>query len=282
MKQRVRVAGIVQKDGEILIMKRAAGRNESAPTWELPTGKIKFGEQPEEAMDRMLEEYLGVELTEKTELKDVITFVAPSGSSQLSNLYIIYTVTLPEQTKIVAAERYTAYKYIKPEDLANYHLDEASIVALEIEGREAGRANYREVANSATVYVDGASRGNPGPAGIGYVIIDENGCNLASGGEFIGFATSRVAEYYALKLGVEKALELGLKTVRFVGDNLMMINQMKGIYKVKNQDLIPIYDSIHELLQNFEAYAFIHVKREQNTKADAYANSAIDGQFNKV
>ncbi len=279
MKQRIRVAGIVQKNGEILVMKRTSGRNDSAPTWELPTGKIKFGEQPEEAMDRMLEEYLGVELTEKTELKDVITFVAPIGSSQLSNLYIIYNVVLPEQTKITPTERYSAYKYIKPEELGNYHLDEASIVALEIEGRESGHTNYREVANSATVYVDGASRGNPGPAGVGYVIIDENGNTLATGGDFIGFATSRVAEYYALKLGVEKALELGLKSVRFVGDNLMMINQMKGLYKVKNQDLMPIYDSIQELLQNFDAYAFTHVKREQNTAADAKANAAINQHF---
>jgi len=281
VKQRIRVAGIVQKDGEILVMKRVIGRNNSAPIWELPTGKIKFGEQPEEAMDRMLEEYLGVEVTKKTELKDVITFVAPDGSSQLNNLYIIYNVILPEQAKITPTERYTAYKYIKPGDLGDYHLDEASIVALEIEGRESGQANYREVANSATVYVDGASRGNPGPAGIGYVVIDENGNTLASGGEFIGFATSRVAEYYALKFGVEKALELGLKSVRFVGDNLMMINQMKGIYKVKNQDLIPIYDGIHELLQNFEAYAFTHVKREQNTVADSNANAVIDQHFHK-
>lgn len=281
MKQRIRVAGIVQKNGEILVMKRTSGRNDSAPTWELPTGKIKFGEQPEEAMDRMLEEYLGVELTEKTELKDVITFVAPIGSSQLSNLYIIYNVVLPEQTKITPTERYSAYKYIKPEELSNYHLDEASIVALEIEGRESGHTNYREVANSATVYVDGASRGNPGPAGVGYAIIDENGSTLATGGDFIGFATSRVAEYYALKLGIEKALELGLKSVRFVGDNLMMINQMKGLYKVKNQDLMPIYDSIQELLQRFDAYAFTHVKREQNTAADAKANAAINQHFKK-
>lgn len=279
MKQRIRVAGIVQKDGEILVMKRSLGRTDGVPTWELPTGKIKFGEQPEEALGRMLEEYLGVELAEKTELKDVITFVAPSGASQLSNLYIIYTVVLPPQTKIMPLERYTAYKYIRPEELSNYRLDEASIVALEIEGRESGRTNYREVANSATVYVDGASRGNPGPSGIGYEIVDENGNVMASGGKFIGFATSRVAEYYGLKLGIEKALELGLKSVRFVGDNLMMINQMKGIYKVKNQDLIPIYDSIQELLQNFEAYAFLHIKREQNTKADANANNAINKQF---
>ncbi len=279
MKQRVRVAGIVQKEREILIMKRAQGRADSAPIWELPTGKINFGEQPEEAMDRMLEEYLGVELADKTTLKDVITFVAPNGSSQLSNLYIIYDVTFPKDTKIVPSERYTAYKFIKPEEVEAYRLDEASIAALEIEEREHARFNYKEVAHSATVYVDGASRGNPGPSGIGYYIVSENGTTLVAGGEFIGFATSRVAEYYALKEGCEKAIELGLKSVRFVSDNLMLVNQMKGIYKIKNRDLLAIYDDIRELLKNFEACAFTHVMREQNTRADQQANLAIDRQF---
>ena len=261
-------------------MKKAQGRVDGAPTWELPTGKIRFGEQPEEAMDRMLEEYLGVELTEKTELKDVVTFLAPQGSSQLSNLYIIYEIYLKPDTKIVPQERYTAYKYIKPEELAGYRLDEASIVALEIEGREGVRGtNYKDVANSATVYVDGCSRGNPGPSGVGYYIVGENGEVLASGGEFIGFATSRVAEYYGLKAGAEKAIELGLKSVRFVSDNLMMVNQMNGIYKVKNRDLLAIYDDIQELLEHFEACAFTHVMREQNTKADEQANLAVDRQF---
>lgn len=281
MKQRIRVAGIIQDGREVLIMKKAQGRVDGAPMWELPTGKIKFGEQPEEAMDRMLEEYLGIELTEKTELKDVITFLAPQGSSQLSNLYIIYRIVLPRGVKPKPAERYTAYKYIKPEDLGAYKLDEASITALEIEGRGEARSNYKEVANSATIYVDGASRGNPGPSGIGYYIVGENGAVLASGGEFIGFATSRVAEYYAMKAGVEKALELGLKTVRIVADNLMMVNQMKGIYKVKNQDLLAIYDDVQQLLGNFEACAFVHVMREQNRQADHQANLAIDRYFEK-
>lgn len=279
MKQRIRVAGIIQNEREVLIMKRAQGRIDGAPMWELPTGKIKFGEQPEEAMDRMLEEYLGVELTEKTELKDVITFLAPQGSSQLNNLYIMYDIILAKGVKIVPKERYTAYKFIKLEEIPNCRLDEASLVALEIEGRESFRENYKDVANSATVYVDGSSHGNPGPSGVGYHIIGENGEVLASGGEFIGFATSRVAEYYALKTGCEKAIELGLKTVRFVNDNLMMMNQMNGIYKIKNRDLLPIYDDIQELLKNFDACAFIHVAREQNTNADAQAKLAVEQQF---
>lgn len=279
MKQRIRVAGIIQNEHEVLIMKKTQGRVDGVPVWEIPTGKIKFGEQPEESMDRMLEEYLGVEVAEKIELKDVVTFVAPQGSSQLNNLYIIYNVKLSPNTKITPQDRYTAYKYIKPDELAGYRLDEASLIALEIEGHSGTGANYKSVANSATVYVDGCSRGNPGPAGIGYHIVGPNGEILACGGEFIGFATSRVAEYYALKTGCEKAIELGLKTVRFVGDSLMMINQMNGIYKLKNRDILPIYNDIKVLLDHFEACAFIHVEREQNAKADAQANSAVDRHF---
>jgi len=279
VKQRIRVVGIVQDGQEILIMKRAQGRIDGAPVWEIPTGKIKFGEQPEEAMDRMLDEYLGVEVAKEIKLQDVVTFLAPQGASQLSNLYIIFLVKLEPDTKIVAQERYSAYKFIKLDELAGYHLDEASLTALEMEQRDDAAANLKSVANSATVYVDGCSRGNPGPAGVGYHIVGPSGEILASGGEFIGFATSRVAEYYALKLGCEKAIELGLKTVRFVGDNLMMINQMNGVYKVKNRDLMPIHNSVKELLSNFEACAFVHVAREQNAKADREANLAVDRHF---
>ncbi len=279
MKQRIRVVGIIQRGADVLIMKKSQGRVDGVPMWELPTGKIRFGEQPEEAMDRTLEEYLGIEVTAQTKLHDVVTFMAPQGSSQLSNLYIVFNVRLDESTKMTAKDRYTAYKFINPDDMANYRMDEASAIVLGMEGHVHSRTNYKEVANSATVYVDGSSRGNPGPSGIGYYIVGENGQVLAEGGEFIGFATSRVAECYALKEGCEQAIELGLKTVRFVSDNLMLVNQMNGIYKVKNRDILPIQDDIHHLLEYFEACAFIHVTREQNTRADAQANLAIDRQF---
>lgn len=282
MKQRIRVVGMIQNEKGVLVARKSQGRTDGEPLWELPTGKIRFGEQPEEAMDRMLEEYLGIEVTKKTTLHDVVTFMAqnPSlGSSQLSNLYIVYRIDLHAETKIDAKERYSAFKFIKPEEMGNYHLDEASVIVLEMEGRPTGRENYKEVANSATVYVDGSSRGNPGPSGIGYRIVGENGQVLVEGGEFIGFATSRVAEYYALKEGCEQALELGLRSVRFVSDNLMMVNQMKGIYKIKNSDLLPIYDDIQEMLKRFDACAFMHVAREQNTAADRQAKLAIERQF---
>ncbi len=280
MKQRIRVAALIRNKGGVLLMKRSQGRIDGEPVWELPTGKIKFGEQPEEAIGRALEEFLGIKQTEQSVLRDVTTFVAPQGASQLSNLYIIYDIKLADETKIEPRERYSAYKYIDPVEVRNFCMDGASLAVLEIEERIDGvKSNYKEVANSATVYVDGCSRGNPGPSGVGYHIVGENGEILATGGEFIGFATSRIAEYYALKAGIEQALALGLKSARFVGDNLMMINQMNGVYKIKNRDLMPIYDDIQELLKQFEACAFVHVLREQNKEADRQANLAVDQRF---
>lgn len=281
MKQRIRVVSIIRdKDGAILLMKKSRGRLEDPVLWELPTGKISFGEQPEEAMTRTLNEYLKVNVS-AIKLKDTITFLALVGASQLSNLYIVYEVELQNDVKITPTDRYTAFKYIKTVDTGGLKLDDASLSVLDIEeGKGRGEKSlYRGVANGATVYVDGGSRGNPGPSGIGYYIVGEDGRELKRGGEFIGFATSRVAEYYALKEGCEQAIELGLKSVRFVSDNLMMVNQMNGVYKVKNNDLLPMYRDIQKLLENFDACAFVHVNRELNKEADEEANLAIDRHF---
>ena len=88
MKQRIRTVAIIRNEDGVLILKRNRGRSEAPVFWELPTGKIKFGEQPEEAMARSLTEYTGLVAT-SIRLKDVITFLAPEGASQLNNLYII-------------------------------------------------------------------------------------------------------------------------------------------------------------------------------------------------
>ncbi len=275
MKQRIRVVGIIRNEDGVLIFKRHRGRSEAPVFWELPTGKISFGEQPEEAMARTLSEYAGLTVS-SIKLKDVITFLALEGASQLSNLYIVYEITVAADARPVPQDRYTAYKYMK--DASGINLNEATMSVLEIERGEVhqNKISARGVANSATVYVDGASRGNPGPAGIGYYIVGENGQMVKRGGEFIGFATSRVAEYYAMKEGIEQAIELGFKSVRFVADSLMVINQLNGIFQVKNKDIMPIYRDIQALLGKFDVVAFTHVPRLQNTAADKEANLAID------
>ena len=290
MKQRIRVVGIVKDGDSILLLKRFQNRAEEVPAWEILTGKIRFGEQPEEALARSFYEYLGVEVS-SLKLIDVVTFVGLSGSSQMENLYIVFEVALPELAKLIPTERYTAFKYLKKTELASVRLDDATMSVIDIvSGHKREAINMkptdaiddpRGAANGATVYVDGGSRGNPGPAAVGYVVLGPDGKVIKRGGEFIGFATSRVAEYYAMKEGIEQAIELGLKHVRFIGDNLMMINQLKGVYQVKSKDLIPIYNDIQILLKEFEAVSFTHVKRSQNMEADREADSALKGHFDR-
>ena len=286
MKQRVRVVAIICDSDTILVLKRNLGRIEGEPVWELPTGKIQFGDQPEEAMANAIFEHLGVK-TEKITLTDTVTFMVNQNANRISNLYIVYEVRLEKNAKLKLGDRYVAYTYANHEKLGSLKIEESSRMVLEIEVNQQKNMSltggveidFRKTANSATVYVDGASRGNPGPSGIGYYILDQEGREVKRGGEFIGFATGRVAEYFALKEGCEQALKLGFKSVRFVGDNLMMINQMNGIYKVKNADLLQIYKDIQNLIKNFETVAFVHTRREENEEADMEANLAIDRNF---
>ena len=277
MKQRIRVVGIIKNEDGILVFKRSRGRSETPVFWELPTGKIKFGEQPEEAMARSLTEYTGL-VADRIKLKDVITFLAPEGSSQLSNLYIVYELGLTGDKKPNPHERYTAYKYVKDFVKSGVHLNETSISVIEIEEEKstASHASARDTANAVSINVDGASRGNPGPSGIGYCITDAHGRTIEKGGEFIGFATSRVAEYYAMRKGIERALDLGHRTAKFISDSLMVVNQLNGIFRIKNHDIIPIFQDIQELITKFDAVSFVHVPRSQNTVADSEANHAID------
>ena len=276
MKQRIRVVGLIKNEEGVLVFKRNRGRSESPVFWELPTGKIKFGEQPEEAMVRSLAEYTGLKV-KSLRLKDVITFLAPEGSSQLSNLYIIYELGITDNLKPSPKDRYTAYKFIKDFTNSGTKLNETTLSVLEIEeGKVTDRVSPRDTANSVTINVDGASRGNPGPSGIGYCIHDETGKIIEKEGEFIGFATSRIAEYYAMRKGVDRAIELGYKSVRFISDSLMVVNQLNGIFNIKNQDTIPVYHDIQSKLDQFEAVSFTHVPRSENTIADHEANEAID------
>lgn len=277
MKQRIRVVGIIKNEDGVLILKRNRGRSDAPVFWELPTGKIKFGEQPEEAMVRSLSEYTGYK-TSSVKLRDVITFLNLEGSSRLSNLYIVYDIEVIGNAQPVPHDRYNSYKFIKDFTTAGVRLNEASLSVFEIMENKTGNSHIssRDTANSVNVYVDGASRGNPGPSGVGYYVVDVDGKVLERGGKFIGFATSRVAEYYAMKNGIEIAVKLGLKSAHFYSDSLMVINQLNGVFTIKNPDIITIYESIQKLLDNFDSVSFTHISRFENLIPDSEANRAID------
>ena len=288
MKQRIRVSAICKKDGDILLLKRAGGRIDGVEVdFDLPTGKIIFGEQPEEAMARVLYEHTGVK-TASLQLTDVVTFTSLEGSSQLGSLYIIYEVKIDDDSAVkITSERYSAYKWMPLTETSNYPLDEATMMVLQITSTKGVEVHSKmrrigegepvlPASDFATIYTDGGSRGNPGPSGIGYYIVGADGREIKRGGEFLGMSNSRLAEYYGLKEGLEQAIELGLKRVNFMSDSLMMVNQLNGVYQVKNLDLMQVYSDVLGLLSKLDSYSFTHVPREQNKEADAEVNRVID------
>jgi ribonuclease HI len=128
------------------------------------------------------------------------------------------------------------------------------------------------------VYVDGGARGNPGPAGIGVVVTDEEGTELARANDYIGIATNNVAEYRALLLGAEQARALGADEAAFVNDSQLIARQLTGEYRVKSGDLRPLHEQALQRLSGFRSWSIRSVPRERNELADALVNEAIDAR----
>ena len=128
--------------------------------------------------------------------------------------------------------------------------------------------------NAITVYVDGAAKGNPGPAGIG-VRLELQGIVLSEHSEYIGTATNNVAEYKALIYGLEIARRYRVTRVNVISDSELMVRQLNGEYKVKNENLLPLYRSARELAGSFEEFRIRHVSRTENQHADRLANQGI-------
>jgi ribonuclease HI len=128
------------------------------------------------------------------------------------------------------------------------------------------------------VWTDGGARGNPGPAGYGAVVTTPGGRVLAEVAEGIGWATNNVAEYRGVIAGLRRAKELGARRVRVRTDSLLVVNQQKGLWKVKNATLRALSDETARLARGFERVVWEHVPRERNRRADTLANRAMDDQ----
>jgi ribonuclease H / adenosylcobalamin/alpha-ribazole phosphatase len=128
----------------------------------------------------------------------------------------------------------------------------------------------------ARLSTDGGARGNPGPAAFGYVLETDDGTVLAAHGEAIGVATNNVAEYRALVAGLEKALELGVDEVDVVSDSQLLVRQMTGEYKVKNESLRKLSLEAAGLAKKLRRVTYRSVLREHNELADRLVNEALD------
>lgn len=131
------------------------------------------------------------------------------------------------------------------------------------------------VAGRALLFCDGASRGNPGDAALGYsILLDE--VEIAGEGRTLGVLTNNQAEYRSLIAGLEAARELGLRDLDIAMDSELVVRQVTGRYKVKNEGLKPLFQKVMQALAAFSRWEIRHIPRSENSRADALANQALD------
>ncbi len=130
----------------------------------------------------------------------------------------------------------------------------------------------------ATLFADGGSRGNPGPAAGAAVLFDANGETIEEVHEYLGIATNNVAEWTGLLLGLQAARERGIRRLAVRLDSELVVKQLRGEYRVKNAGLLPLYQRARALVRGFELIDIKHVPRKQNAAADRLVNLALDLQ----
>jgi mutator protein MutT len=287
MKQLISVRAIIRNDKTTLLLRRANGRQSILGKYELPGGKIGYGEQPEDAMARYLRDDAGLTV-QSAQLYDVLTYI-DHDDRDIQYTFILYLVSLGAGgTKVKMSANYDSYVWKKLGDMKQDELTESAKLLLGISQQEVTTtqknvAIENPVGDSTPLagthlilYSDGGSRGNPGPSASGFVVMNERMDVLHQGGMYLGITTNNQAEYHGVLQGLEKAKEMGAKTVDFRMDSLLVVNQLNGIYKIKNRDLWPIHERIKELAKEFERVSFSHVRREFNQLADGMVNKILN------
>lgn len=287
MKQTLTVRAIIKQDQKVLLLRRAGGNPLYKGLYELPGGKVEFGEDPRAAIQREITEETGRE-AETLQLFDVHSEL-DVRDVQHQYIVLVFLVSLKPDTTIEVSNSHDKYAWKKLSEVQLNEVTETTRLALQLEKtisttEEEGPVLPKIVDNNPTnydellVYTDGGSRGNPGPSAAGFVIQDSQERLVFEGGKYLGITTNNQAEYQAVKFALEKSLELHGRRLSFRLDSQLVVNQLNGIYQIKNRDLWPIHQSIKELVKYFEKVTFTHVRREFNKEADAMVNKILDEQ----
>jgi len=285
MRQRLSVRAIINEDGKALLLKRNNGRPSILGKYELPGGKLELGEQPEDALRRYLHDDAGLHV-QSSKLFDAVTYIDHDDASVQYGV-IVYLVTLTRQRHpMKLSGNYARYKWQSMLSIQQSELTDLTQLLLgiiqqeELTDRSVGKTQLNDANKTSddavTIYSDGGSRGNPGPSAAGYVVLNSAQEVIAEGGEYLGITTNNQAEYQGVRLGLERAIELGYKKVDFKIDSMLVVNQMKGLYKIKNRELWPINERIRTLMAQFDRVTFTHVNRQFNQLADGMVNKTLD------
>ncbi len=284
MNQRISIRAIVKNEGKILLARRSNGRESILGLFELPGGRVNYGEQPEDALRRYMHEDLGIHIN-TAKIYDVVTYIDKDDRDIQYAVIVFEVVVATGHHDIKLGDNYDEYIWgdstivnTQNESITDLTYLILGISRQDVSGR--GVTSNDSAINDDSVgtvlYTDGGSRGNPGPSASGYIIIDKDKAVLSNGGEYLGITDNNQAEYQAVRLGLEVALGLGIKKLEVRIDSMLVVNQMNGVYRIKNRDLWPIHEKIKDILGNFDYVRFTHVPRDQNQLADAEVNKVLD------
>jgi mutator protein MutT len=291
MQQRIAVRAIVSDKQKTLLVRRASGRSTILGKYELPGGKLEYGEQPEDALQRHLQVELGVTIR-VAQLFDVLTYI-DHDDRDMQYVFILYLVGVDNgTTKLKLSQNYDHYLWKSMSSIQQETLTESTRLLLGISQQTIPTIKEQQLIGSnvvkdtsditsVIVYSDGGSRGNPGPSASGFVIMNQFEHVLHEGGMYLGITTNNQAEYHGVRLGLEKALEMNMKIVECRIDSMLVVNQLNGVYTIKNRELWPIHERIKELVTHFEKVTFTHVKREFNQLADGMVNKILNAHARK-
>lgn len=281
MKQKVVIRALVKRRGRILLLRRSGGRESINGLYELPGGSLHVGEQPVDALKRSLQIHAGIE-PETFKLCDVVSFLDPDYRDT-QYVFVVYEATIDRGDKVTTDDEYDRIRWATLSDVQHDEVTASTNILLDIakfstdDGNGLDTPSAEVKHKTGIIHSDGGSRGNPGPSASAYIITDHTGQTvLAQGGKFIGWSDSGMAEYTAVELGLKKAIELGLTDIDFYSDNLMVVNQINGIFKVHNPEFVDIYNRVVKLLFNFRRVHFHHIHREYNSLADSLVNRILD------
>lgn len=287
MKQRISVRAIIRREGKTLLLRRADGRPSIVGQYELPGGQVAYDEQPEDALRRFLHDDAGVHI-QTAQLYDAVTYIDHDDRA-IQYVVLVYLVSLAAGNHTVnLSGHYSKYEWKTFKNIQQDEVTDLTSLLLGIVQQQTITEKLvvdenkivDEITSNGvlTIYSDGGSRGNPGPSAAGFVIVNDKQELVEQGGEYLGITTNGIAEYHGVRLGLERALELGYKKLDFRVDSMMVVNQMNGVYTIKNRELWPIHERIRGLIRQFEMVKFSHVKREFNQLADGIVNKTLDAK----
>lgn len=281
MKQIIAVKVIIKCGDELLFSKSEDNNSE---IYELPGKVVEFGEDPKAVFEQIALDELGLD-DAMFKLQGVCSTVK---LKELDSQYIsiLFSGDIEEKRLVKDSFKKSA-RWIKILKTQRNMVTEITLNELKCDNKMEHAPELTEIpdgikndANNKKVIIntDGGSRGNPGPSASGFIIKSKSGDVIYRGGEYLGISTNNRAEYFAVELALKKAVELGAKSVELYLDSELVAKQLNGVYKVRDKDLLPIYNRIKGIIALLVEIDIVHVRRKFNEDADSIVNDILDAQ----